>query len=249
MPAEWETHAATWLAWPHEKTDWPGKFAPIPWVYADIVRHLSQVERVRILVESADSRARGPPHPETSGRESLRRGFFPCAHQSRMDSRFRPDFRAQHERRNRRHELALQRVGKIRRLEKRRRGQREARAETEMEHVVAGISKTPRRAGRRQHRRQWPGHDAHDRGMPAEPDPGAQSRRVAQGTGSHLPRLSRRDERSVAQKRHRRRRHARPRRRSRALRESHNGRHRRRKRSLGSELSSHCRKISPCCAR
>jgi agmatine deiminase len=52
MPAEWETHAATWLSWPHEKTDWPGKFAPIPWVYADIVRHLSQVERVRILVES-----------------------------------------------------------------------------------------------------------------------------------------------------------------------------------------------------
>src|ERR1700726_597084 len=52
MPAEWEPHAATWLAWPHEKTDWPGKFAPIPWVYADIVRHLSHVERVRILVEN-----------------------------------------------------------------------------------------------------------------------------------------------------------------------------------------------------
>src|SRR5579871_4231957 len=53
MPAEWEPHAATWLAWPHERTDWPGKFAPIPWVYADIVRHLSQVERVRILIEDA----------------------------------------------------------------------------------------------------------------------------------------------------------------------------------------------------
>src|SRR6266851_10179747 len=53
MPAEWEPHAATWLAWPHEKTDWPGKFAPIPWVYADIVRHLSHVERVRILVANA----------------------------------------------------------------------------------------------------------------------------------------------------------------------------------------------------
>lgn len=52
MPAEWEPHAATWLSWPHEKTDWPGKFSPIPWVYADIVRHLSQVERVRILVEN-----------------------------------------------------------------------------------------------------------------------------------------------------------------------------------------------------
>src|SRR3981189_3000522 len=53
IPAEWEPHAATWLAWPHEKTDWPGKFAPIPWVYADIVRHLSQVERVRILDANA----------------------------------------------------------------------------------------------------------------------------------------------------------------------------------------------------
>ena len=53
MPAEWEPHKATWLAWPHEKTDWPGKFEPIPWVYADIARHLSQVERVRILVEDA----------------------------------------------------------------------------------------------------------------------------------------------------------------------------------------------------
>lgn len=52
MPAEWAPHEATWLAWPHEKSDWPGKFAPIPWLYGDIVRHLSQVERVRILVLS-----------------------------------------------------------------------------------------------------------------------------------------------------------------------------------------------------
>ena len=51
MPAEWEAHEATWLAWPHERSDWPGKFVPIPWVYADIVRHLARVERVRILVQ------------------------------------------------------------------------------------------------------------------------------------------------------------------------------------------------------
>ncbi len=58
MPAEWEPHEATWLAWPHERTDWPGKFAPIPWVYADIVRHLACVERVRILVQDrAEERA------------------------------------------------------------------------------------------------------------------------------------------------------------------------------------------------
>ena len=54
MPAEWEPHEATWLAWPHEVTDWPGKFPPIPWVYGEIVRRLARVEKVRILVENSD---------------------------------------------------------------------------------------------------------------------------------------------------------------------------------------------------
>jgi agmatine deiminase len=59
MPAEWAPHAATWIAWPHNAEDWPGKFQPIPWVYAEIVRHLSQVEDVHILVndEPAEKRA------------------------------------------------------------------------------------------------------------------------------------------------------------------------------------------------
>ncbi len=51
MPAEWEPHEATWIAWPHEASDWPGKFATIAWVYGEIVRHLSQVEKVNILVQ------------------------------------------------------------------------------------------------------------------------------------------------------------------------------------------------------
>jgi agmatine deiminase len=58
MPAEWEPHEATWLAWPHELTDWPGKFAPIPWAFAEIVRHLTRVERVFLLVESRDAEMR-----------------------------------------------------------------------------------------------------------------------------------------------------------------------------------------------
>jgi agmatine deiminase len=53
MPAEWEPHAATWLAWPHYKLDWPAKFEPIPWVYAEIIRYLSRGERVEIIVEDA----------------------------------------------------------------------------------------------------------------------------------------------------------------------------------------------------
>lgn len=51
MPAEWEPHEATWLTWPHEEQDWPDKFAPIPWVYTEIIRHLARVEQVRILVQ------------------------------------------------------------------------------------------------------------------------------------------------------------------------------------------------------
>jgi agmatine deiminase len=58
MPAEWEPHEATWIAWPHEKADWPGKFAAIPWVYVEIVRLLALSERVRILVDSPAVRRR-----------------------------------------------------------------------------------------------------------------------------------------------------------------------------------------------
>jgi agmatine deiminase len=58
MPAEWEPHAATWIAWPHERRDWPGKFATIPWVYAEIVRHLHTGEAVHMLVNDAAAEAR-----------------------------------------------------------------------------------------------------------------------------------------------------------------------------------------------
>lgn len=52
MPAEWERHEATWLGWPHNRTDWPGKIAPIHWVYGEIVRKIAPGEIVRILVNS-----------------------------------------------------------------------------------------------------------------------------------------------------------------------------------------------------
>ncbi len=53
MPAEWDRHEATWLGWPHNASDWPGKLQVIPWVYAEIVRKLAPGELVRILVNSA----------------------------------------------------------------------------------------------------------------------------------------------------------------------------------------------------
>jgi agmatine deiminase len=65
MPAEWEPHEATWIAWPSNRDDWPGKFAPIAWVYVEIVRQLHRCERVRILVFD--------PRQEARARRMLRR--------------------------------------------------------------------------------------------------------------------------------------------------------------------------------
>jgi hypothetical protein len=58
FPAEWERHAATWLAWPHFRDDWPGKFEPIPWVYAEIIRNLARHEHVELIVNDALSEKR-----------------------------------------------------------------------------------------------------------------------------------------------------------------------------------------------
>jgi agmatine deiminase len=60
MPAEWEPHESTWLAWPHNRDDWPGKFGPIQWVYAEIVRNLARHEHVDLIVNDAswEKRAR-----------------------------------------------------------------------------------------------------------------------------------------------------------------------------------------------
>ncbi|HXJ33651.1 MAG TPA: agmatine deiminase family protein [Candidatus Eisenbacteria bacterium] len=54
MPAEWEPHLATWIAWPHERSDWPGpgKLEAVRWVYGEVIRHLAPGELVRVLVES-----------------------------------------------------------------------------------------------------------------------------------------------------------------------------------------------------
>ncbi len=58
MPAEWEPHEATWLAWPHNPEDWPGKFQSIPWLHAEIVRLLAAHERVHLIVENASAKQR-----------------------------------------------------------------------------------------------------------------------------------------------------------------------------------------------
>ena len=79
MPAEWEPHEATWLAWPHNREDWPGQFAPIPWVYGEIVRKLARVERVRILVQTPTLEKQARRDAEEGRRGPGRGGVFRSA--------------------------------------------------------------------------------------------------------------------------------------------------------------------------
>lgn len=67
MPAEWAPHEATWLAWPHNVRDWPGRFGPIPWVFADVVRKIAEGETVRVMVEDAAAAARARRHLQRHG--------------------------------------------------------------------------------------------------------------------------------------------------------------------------------------
>ena len=58
MPAEWEPHTGTWFTWPRpEGISFPDKYDTVPPVYAELIRHLVQVEDVNINVWHADMEA------------------------------------------------------------------------------------------------------------------------------------------------------------------------------------------------
>jgi agmatine deiminase len=76
MPAEWEPHEATWIGWPHNRTDWPGKFSTIPWVYGEIVRKLTPREIVRVIVDSETHEAKARRVLSRVGVDLARVEFF-----------------------------------------------------------------------------------------------------------------------------------------------------------------------------
>ncbi len=81
MPAEWTPHRTTWLAWPHEARDWPGKFAAVPWAFAEMVRYLSLAEPVQLLVEDRTLQGKARRTLERAGVDLHRVEF----HQVRTD--------------------------------------------------------------------------------------------------------------------------------------------------------------------
>ena len=89
MPAEWEPHQAIWIAWPHQRDDWPGQFEPIPWVYAEIVRRLHRSEQVRILALSG-GRSPGTRDAAAGRRRSGPGAFRALRHRPRLDCATRP---------------------------------------------------------------------------------------------------------------------------------------------------------------
>lgn len=76
LPAEWEPHEATWIAWPHNLTDWPGRFAPIPWVYSEFARKIAPGETVRIIAESQSQEKRARRVLARAGVDLSRVEFF-----------------------------------------------------------------------------------------------------------------------------------------------------------------------------
>lgn len=92
MPAEWEPHEATWLAWPHEASDWPGKFEVIPWVFAEIARVITQGERVRLIVANAAEKKHASAVFKSAGVNLERVDFVTAATDRSWTRDFVPSF-------------------------------------------------------------------------------------------------------------------------------------------------------------
>ncbi len=76
MPAEWEPHEATWLGWPQNRTDWPGKFEAIPWTYAEITSKLAPGEIIRFIVGSKENESHARRVLKDAGVDPARIEFF-----------------------------------------------------------------------------------------------------------------------------------------------------------------------------
>ncbi len=213
MPAEWEPHEATWLSWPHKEESWPGNFAPIPGIFAEMVAALAPGEQVRINVGTVDL--------EESARAALRaRGvgnhrnvrFFRVPTNDAWVRDHGPIFVVHDRGEAAITRLGLQRVGRqVSALGPRRAGPGPSRRDPRPPPLRRRDD--PRR---RLDRRRRPRHAPHDRGV--SPQPESQSTSLARRHRTSHSRLSRRPQDPLARRRHPRRRHRRSRRRPHALR-------------------------------
>ena len=76
MPAEWERHDATWISWPANLTDWPGKITPVSWAFGEMARKISHGEMVHIIVNSAAHEAKAKRILQQAGVDFAQIRFF-----------------------------------------------------------------------------------------------------------------------------------------------------------------------------
>lgn len=79
MPAEWEPHEATWIAFPHHRTDFPGKLSAVVHTFSEMARVMTLGERVRLLVQNRPERERAARIFEDAGVNTARVDFVKCA--------------------------------------------------------------------------------------------------------------------------------------------------------------------------
>lgn len=76
FPAEFATHEATWLSWPHNKDSWPGKIETIYAPYAQFIKELTKGELVRINVRDLDMQNFAIGHLNKAGVDLSKVQFF-----------------------------------------------------------------------------------------------------------------------------------------------------------------------------
>ncbi len=208
MPAEWELHAATWIAWPHNRGDWPGKIAPVQWVYGEIARKVTLGENLRILVNTSASEEQARRILTRVGVDPGKVEFFRIP-TNRGWTRDTGPIHLRREQRGRR-ELAIAGFkfnawAKYPDWDLDCRVPARIAAATRRTFFPVLFNKKPVVLEGGSIRRQWPWEPDHDGGMPAGREyPGAQSGPRQGGPWPHPGRESRRPERAVARKRHRR---------------------------------------------
>jgi hypothetical protein len=167
MPAEWERHEATWLGWPHNETDWPGKLDTIRWVYGEMVRKISAGEIVRLLVRHRTEERLARQYLSRAGCDLDRVEFIvhPTNRGWTRDSgpicvrRRRPDAGRGHR------PLSLQRLGQVRRLATRHPCARNRGPPPRQASLRGPVPGPGLRARGRRHRGQRRRHPAHHRGV------------------------------------------------------------------------------------
>jgi hypothetical protein len=213
MPAEWETHAATWLGWPHNETDWPDKIDTIRWVYGEMVRKISAGELVRILVRNRAEQKLAASYLKRAGCDLKRVEFIvhPTNRGWTRDSG--PVFvRRKHPTSNIQHPTSNTAIVHFHfnAWAKYDDWQKDTRVPETAARLLKKSLFNAQFNGRPRHRSERPRHVAHHRAMLSPPkNPGAESRPDQGAIRRDIQEISRRQKRPLVAQRPGRRRHAR----------------------------------------